>query len=95
MENTNQFQYIYENISLYQFQSDWVILIATVIFGGIIMVSSYYAILAASLKSMAYIADQVLANKKKTLSELILMKDIQTELEKEIEQAILKAAFHS
>jgi hypothetical protein len=52
-------------------------------------------ILTASLKSIAYIADQVLANKKKTLSELILMKDIQTELEKEIEQAILKAAFHS
>jgi hypothetical protein len=37
----------------------------------------------------------LLAKKKKTLTELILMKDIQTELEKEIEQAILKAAFHS
>jgi hypothetical protein len=44
---------------------------------------------------MVYHADQVLAHKKKTLGDLILMKDIQTELEKEIEQAILKAAFHS
>jgi hypothetical protein len=34
-----------------------------------------------------------LQNKKNTLSDLILMKDIQTELEKEIEQAMLKATF--
>ncbi len=34
-----------------------------------------------------------LAKKKHTLSDLILMKDIQTELEKEIEQAMLKATF--
>lgn len=95
MDNFNQFQYIYENIWIYQFQWDWLILIATLIFWIAIMVFSYYMILTASLKSIAYIADQVLANKKKTLSELILMKDIQTELEKEIEQAILKAAFHS
>jgi hypothetical protein len=95
MDNINQFQYIYENISLYQFQSDWLIFLATLIFWVVIMISSYYAILTSSLKSIAYITDQILANKKKTLSELILMKDIQTELEKEIEQAILKAAFHS
>ena len=34
-----------------------------------------------------------LKRKKETLSDLILMKDIQTELEKEIEQAMLKATF--
>ena len=34
-----------------------------------------------------------LQGKKNTLSDLILMKDIQTELEKEIEQAMLKATF--
>jgi hypothetical protein len=39
--------------------------------------------------------DREIAHKKKTLASLILMKDIQTELEKEIEQAILKAAFHT
>ena len=59
------------------------------------MVSSYYLILGTFLQSKVFIADQALAKKKKTLTELILMKDIQTELEKEIEQAILKAAFHS
>lgn len=34
-----------------------------------------------------------LQKKKETLTDLILMKDIQTELEKEIEQAMLKATF--
>jgi hypothetical protein len=34
-----------------------------------------------------------LRKKKETLSELILMRDIQTELEAEIEQAMLKATF--
>ena len=34
-----------------------------------------------------------LKKKKETLTDLILMKDIQTELEKEIEQAMLKATF--
>ena len=34
-----------------------------------------------------------LRKKKETLTDLILMKDIQTELEKEIEQAMLKATF--
>ncbi len=32
-------------------------------------------------------------NKTKVLKDLVLMKDIQTEIEKEIEQARLKAAF--
>lgn len=44
---------------------------------------------------MSYYLGGALARKKKTLGDLILMKDIQTELEKEIEQAVLKAAFHS
>lgn len=34
-----------------------------------------------------------LSKKRNTLNDLILMKDIQTELEKEIEQAMLKATF--
>lgn len=34
-------------------------------------------------------------DKQKILSDLVLMKDIQTELEKEIEQATLKAAFQN
>lgn len=95
MDATNQFQYIYENIALYQFQSDWLMLIIALVLGILLIVASYYAILFTSLKNILYVNEQTLAKKKKTLNELILMKDIQSELEKEIEQAILKAAFHS
>ncbi len=95
MKTLNQFQYVYENITLYQFQSDWIIFAIALIIGVIAMATLYYLMLMTSLKSIVYLAEQVLARKKKILSELILMKDIQTELEKEIEQAILKAAFHS
>ncbi|MBX9809562.1 hypothetical protein K2X92_04205 [Candidatus Gracilibacteria bacterium] len=93
----NQFQYVYENLSLYQFQvqTDWYILLGIIIFGIILMVSVYYAVFFSAIKIRAYQEKQVFLNKKKTLTDLILMKDIQTELEKEIEQAILKAAFHS
>lgn len=38
---------------------------------------------------------KMIANRKKMLADLVIMKDIQTELEKEIEQATLKAAFQS
>lgn len=93
--NNNQFEYLYENIMLYQFQNDWIIFVVVIILWIALMVASYYIILFWSLKNLEYTAAQLLAKKKKTLTELILMKDIQTELEKEIEQAILKAAFHS
>ena len=36
---------------------------------------------------------KLIDDKKKVLNDLILMKDIQTELEREIEQATLKATF--
>ena len=36
---------------------------------------------------------RTLQNKKNILTDLILMKDIQSEMEKEIEQATLKATF--
>jgi len=36
---------------------------------------------------------RMLENKKNILTDLILMKDIQSEMEKEIEQATLKATF--
>ncbi len=95
MESSDQFQYIYDNLALYNFQQDWLIFVSTLIFWCVLMISSYYAILGTFLQSKVFIADQALAKKKKTLGDLILMKDIQTELEKEIEQAVLKAAFHS
>ncbi len=92
MDN-NQFQFLYDNILLYQFNSDWVVLAIAIIIWIICMAWLYYVILFGSLKNIEITADQLLAKKKKTLTELILMKDIQTDLEKEIEEAILKAAF--
>lgn len=38
---------------------------------------------------------KILETRKSTLADLVMMKDIQTELEKEIEQATLKAAFQN
>ncbi len=95
METINQFSYIYTNLSLYQFQSDWITFAITLISGIVLMGICYIVIRIAALYNIVYHTDRALAHKKKTLGDLILMKDIQTELEKEIEQAILKAAFHS
>lgn len=95
METINQFQYNYANLLSYQFDADWVIFIGITIGGILVMLASYLCIRALALYSINYHIEQTLAKKKKTLGDLILMKDIQTELEKEIEQAILKAAFHS
>ncbi len=97
METINQFQYIYDNLTLYsyQFNTDWILSATTMIFGVFIMLVLYYVILLIALKSIGYANDKVMFEKKKIFANLILMKDIQTELEKEIEQAILKAAFHS
>lgn len=38
---------------------------------------------------------KMIETRKNTLADLVMMKDIQTELEKEIEQATLKAAFQN
>lgn len=38
---------------------------------------------------------KMIETRKNTLTDLVMMKDIQTELEKEIEQATLKAAFQN
>lgn len=95
MNNFNQFGYIYTNLSLYQFNADWIMVISAFTIALIVMWIVYMIMKYAALYNTSYHADRALAHKKKTLGDLILMKDIQTELEKEIEQAILKAAFHS
>jgi len=95
MDSNNQFQYIYANLSLYQFHEDWA-MVSIVLIGGIILMAiCYLCIRYFSLYSVYRQTQRALAKKKKTLGDLILMKDIQTELEKEMEQALLKAAFHS
>ncbi len=95
METVNQFIYTYENLSLYQFWTDYLMFLWYVIFGIILMYGLYQWLFLSALQVVSYHNKLALAKKKRTLSDLILMKDIQTELEKEIEQAILKAAFHS
>ncbi len=94
MEN-NAFRYIYSNISLYQFDANWTSALIAIVWGIVLIGLVYSMIRLWALYSIGYHADRALTHKKKTLSDLILMKDIQTELEKEIEKAILKAAFHS
>jgi len=53
-----------------------------------------YFIFLYSIGALLLFRDNLaLKSKKKTLSDLILMKDIQTEMEKELEQASLRATF--
>lgn len=56
---------------------------------------SKYIFLAIGGIYMLYLENKNLTNRKKILNDLIIMKDIQNELEKEIEQATLKAAFQN
>ena len=96
--NINQFRYIYENIELYQFQFsqfDWILFAGVTVGGIVLMIGLFYIFRSIALFTIALYQSGALARKKKTLNDLVLMKDIQTELEKEIEQAVLKAAFHS
>lgn len=59
------------------------------------MISLFYLLRFFYLVSKGREEETAFQRKKKLLDNLVIMKDIQTELEKEIEQAILKAAFHS
>ena len=99
MNNLNQFHFIYDNMELYQFQMqsqfDWILFIAIFVFGILFLIGLFYFIRFLILLSIRNTMNGAIARKKKVLADLILMKDIQTELEKEIEEAVLKAAFHS
>lgn len=57
------------------------------------MIAMRYTFLYGYGYKLVAVDNKELKRKKETLSDLILMKDIQTELEKEIEQAMLKATF--
>lgn len=67
MESVNKFHYIYDNIALYQFQSDWIIFSSITIIGIIMMALFYYINRYLSLQVAIYQADHLLAKKKKTL----------------------------
>ena len=67
--------------------------IIAVVLSIIFVLIARYFLLACVGFFLLYQDRKKFTNRKKTLSDLVLMKDIQTELEKEIEQATLKAAF--
>lgn len=89
--NLSNFSYILENLSLYEPS------ILGIIVGIIVGILFFIWMRLVFLYSYGFFLVRedalTIAERKKTLSDLILMKDIQTELEKEIEQAILKATF--
>ena len=77
--------------------------IIAVVLSIIFVLIARYFLLACVGFFLLYQDRKKFTNRKKTLSDLVLMKeclikllkDIQTELEKEIEQATLKAAFQN
>ncbi len=86
-----QFLYIIENLYLYT--PDIIYSVIAIILGTILIVALRYAYLYGIGYIVLWKEKRVLQNKKNILSDLILMKDIQSEMEKEIEQATLKATF--
>ncbi len=89
--NATRFPYILDNLQLSVPNILWgmvwlVILIFMVIF-------IRYALLYLFGLKVCIEEHTVIENKKKILGDLIIMKDIQTELEAEIEQAMLKSTF--
>lgn len=86
-----KFPYVLDNLKEYApSMIEW-------IFGAIFVTGLLFWIRLIFLYSYGFFQvrkdEGELKKKKETLSDLILMKDIQTELEKEIEQAMLKATF--
>lgn len=94
MDFTWTFNYNLANLWLYWDISIAIFLATTLLFIITTIISRYIFLAIAGLH-LLYIERKKIENRKKTLNDLILMKDIQTELEKEIEQATLKAAFQN
>ena len=90
-ELTTQFLYNYINLSLYT-PSLTDTLIALV--GAFVLIFLLRWVLLSLFGFLLVRHDlRLIASKKNVLADLILMKDIQTEMEREIEQASLKATF--
>ncbi len=67
MNTFNQFQYIYTNLSLYQFNADWFMVVIVFVIAAIFMVILYIIMQYGALYNISYHADRALAHKKKTL----------------------------
>ena len=91
MNDTSKFSYILENLSYSP--SLMTVILGVVIGAGMVFLMRSTFLYSYGALLIAHDTSDI-ARKKKTLGDLILMKDIQTELEKEIEQAMMKATFH-
>ncbi len=87
--------FTYDTSVLLTAPNSLVVAIIVIILSAIFVLAARYLLLACVGMFLIYQDRKKFANRKKTLSDLVLMKDIQTELEKEIEQATLKAAFQN
>ncbi len=90
-ELTTQFLYNYINLSLYtpSLTDTLIALIAAFVLIFVLR----WALLSLFGFFLVRYDLKLIASKKNVLADLILMKDIQTEMEREIEQASLKATF--
>ncbi len=93
MNYANIFTYTYTNLDLYA-PNIIAGIVGIVAFIGILFVLRYIFLISIGAY-MLFSEKKSLKKKKRILQDLILMKDIQTELEKEIEQATLKSAFQN
>lgn len=91
MNTTTQFTYMLSNLS---YTPNMIHIIIGLIIGIVLIIGIRMTFLYGYGIMLIRKDHADIEKKKKTLSDLILMKDIQTELEKEIELAMLKATFH-
>ena len=93
MDYTGIFPYNPQNLLLAQVSMESALMWAVGLTVGYIVVR--FLLFTITNIYLILVDRRQLARKKQMLGDLILMKDIQTELEKEIEQATLKAAFQN
>jgi hypothetical protein len=93
MTLTTQFIYNMGNITLYK--PDMVHVAIALIVGAVLLVLLRYVLMYHAGFFIVWHESRVIASKKHILGDLILMKDIQTEMEKDLEQASLKATFQN
>ncbi|MDD2693751.1 MAG: hypothetical protein PHY14_02365 [Candidatus Gracilibacteria bacterium] len=91
MDSTTLFQYSLDNLSLYS-PSLIGIIVGTIILLTLTILI-HYILLYGEIVRILSIERKQFEKKKHILSDLILMKDIQTEMEAEIEKAMLKSTF--
>lgn len=87
--------FTYNNANLAVAPQSAAIVFAVAIFFLVVTLILRFALLAFNGFLLLLKEKKMFETKKRTLNDLVLMKDIQTELEKEIEQATLKAAFQN